>query len=134
MLTLLLQTRMISNKTWYREGGFGDVYKGQSSKSWQHCTVAIKRLNQKGGKGKEEFRNEVELSFKYHHQNIINFLGHKDVDNEMIVANEYCINDSLDGYLEEKNNRHNLTQVLLLLLVKVYQDLILSRINIKFCY
>nr|GEX20361.1 26S proteasome non-ATPase regulatory subunit 1 homolog A-like [Tanacetum cinerariifolium] len=85
MLTLLLQTGMISNETWIGEGGFDD----------------------------EEFRKELELIFKYHHENIINFLGHNDVDNEMIIVNEYGINDSLDGYLEDTNKRHNLTQVLL---------------------
>ncbi|GJU00869.1 26S proteasome non-ATPase regulatory subunit 1-like protein [Tanacetum coccineum] len=93
------------------KAGFGDVYKGQSSKSWQHYTTAIKCLNQKGGKGKEEICNELELIFMYHHENIINFLGHSDVDNEMIIVNEYGINDSLDGYLEGTNKRHNLTQV-----------------------
>ncbi|GKA46277.1 AP-5 complex subunit zeta-1 [Tanacetum coccineum] len=111
MFTLLLQTGMISNETWIGEAGFDDVYKGQSSKSWQHYITAIKCLNQKGGKGKEEICNELELIFMYHHENIINFLGHSDVDNEMIIVNEYGINDSLDGYLEDTNKRHNLTQV-----------------------
>ncbi|GKD68563.1 26S proteasome non-ATPase regulatory subunit 1 homolog A-like protein [Tanacetum coccineum] len=56
-----------------------------------------------------------------------------DVDNEMIIVNEYGINDSLDGYLEDTNKRHNLTQVLLLLLllllVKVPDLLILKTIK-----
>ncbi|GKA13630.1 ATPase family AAA domain-containing protein 1-B-like protein [Tanacetum coccineum] len=70
-----------------REGGFGDVYKGQSSKIWQHCTSAIKCLNRKGAQGKEEFHNE------------------------MIIVNEYGSNGSLDGYLEDTNKRRNLTWV-----------------------
>nr|GEY32822.1 protein kinase, ATP binding site-containing protein [Tanacetum cinerariifolium] len=99
------------NETWIGEDGFSDVYKGQSSKSWKHCTSAIKRLNRKGAHGKEEFRNELDLIFKLHHQNNINFLSYCDVDNEMIIVNEYGLNGSLDGYLEDGNKRRNLTLV-----------------------
>ncbi|PWA40578.1 Protein kinase, ATP binding site-containing protein [Artemisia annua] len=93
------------------EGGFGDVYKGQLSKSWQNCTAAIKRQNRKGHQGKEEFRNELELIFKFRHQNIINFLGYCDENSEMIIVNEYASNGSLDGYLEDTHKRRNLTWV-----------------------
>ncbi|GJR70780.1 protein kinase, ATP binding site-containing protein [Tanacetum coccineum] len=101
----------VFNKTWIGKGGFGDVYKGKSSKSWQYCTSAIKRLNRKGAQGKEEFCIELDLIFKFHHQNNINFLGYCDVDNEMIIVNEYDANGSMDGYLEDINKRSNLTWV-----------------------
>ncbi|PWA39210.1 Protein kinase, ATP binding site-containing protein [Artemisia annua] len=100
-----------SKENWIGEGGFGNVYKGLPSKSWQNCTAAIKRLNRKGGQGKEEFRNELELIFKFCHQNIINFLGYCDEENEMIIINEYASNGSLDGYLEDTHKRLNLTWV-----------------------
>ncbi|GJW09745.1 protein kinase, ATP binding site-containing protein [Tanacetum coccineum] len=104
-------TGNFSKDTWIGEGGFGDVYRGQLSKSWQNCTAAIKRLNRNGGQGKEEFRNELELIFKFRHENIINFLGYCDEDNEMIIVNEYASNGSLDGYLEDTDKRRNLTWI-----------------------
>ena len=95
------------------EGGFGVVYKGQSSKSWQNCTVAIKRLNPKGRQGNVEFQNELNMMFKFHHQNIINFLGYCDGDNEMIIVNEYASNGSLEDYLADvlDKKRRSLTWV-----------------------
>ncbi|PWA68998.1 serine/threonine/dual specificity protein kinase, catalytic domain-containing protein [Artemisia annua] len=87
-------TGNFSNKTWIGKGGFGVVYKGQSSKSWQNCTVAIKRLNPKGHQGNDEFQNELNMMFRFHHHNIINFIGYCDEDNEMIIVNEYASNDA----------------------------------------
>ncbi|PWA36258.1 protein kinase-like domain, Phloem protein 2-like protein [Artemisia annua] len=106
-----LATRDFSEKI--GEGGFGVVYKGQSSKSWQNCTVAIKRLNPEGHQGNNEFKNELNTMFRFHHQNIINFLGFCDEDNEMIIVNEYVSNGSLEDYLADVLNkkRRSLTWV-----------------------
>ncbi|PWA56431.1 Protein kinase, ATP binding site-containing protein [Artemisia annua] len=106
-------TGNFSNKTWIGKGGFGVVYKGQSSKSWQNCTVAIKRLNSKGHQGKNGFQNELNMMFRFHHHNIINFIGYCDEDNEMIIVSEYASNGSLEDYLADvqMNKRRSLTWV-----------------------
>ncbi|PWA50212.1 Protein kinase, ATP binding site-containing protein [Artemisia annua] len=116
------------------EGGFGVVYKGQSSKSWQNCTVAIKRPNPKGHQGNNGwqnctvaikrpnpkghqgnngFQNELNMMFRFHHHNIINFIGYCDEDNEMIIVNEYASNGSLEDYLADvlDKKRRSLTWV-----------------------
>nr|GEW29033.1 protein kinase, ATP binding site-containing protein [Tanacetum cinerariifolium] len=90
-------------------GGFGSVYKGKLSERWQDRTAAIKRLNQNGYQGKNEFRNELELIFRFHHVNIIPFIGYCDQGNEMIIITEYAINGSLDRHLEDKIKRGALT-------------------------
>ncbi|PWA61113.1 protein kinase-like domain-containing protein [Artemisia annua] len=90
-------------------GGFGSVYKGQLSERWQNRTVAIKRLNQKGYQGKNEFRNELELIFRFQHVNIIPFIGYCDQGNEMIIITEYAVNGSLDRHLEDPKKRGGLT-------------------------
>ncbi|PWA40316.1 Protein kinase, ATP binding site-containing protein [Artemisia annua] len=95
------------------EGGFGVVYKGKSSKSWQNCTVAIKRLNPEGRQGNNEFQNELNMMIRFHHHNIINFIGYCDEDNEMIIVNKLASNGSLAEYLEDvqMNKRRSLTWV-----------------------
>ncbi|PWA49035.1 hypothetical protein CTI12_AA486200 [Artemisia annua] len=82
-------------------GGFGVVYKGQFSERWQNCSVAIKRLSPEGHQGNDEFQNELNMMFKFHHKNIINFLGYCDEDKEMIIVNEYASNGSLEDYLAD---------------------------------
>ncbi|PWA81130.1 protein kinase-like domain-containing protein [Artemisia annua] len=106
-------TGNFNNKTWIGKGGFGVVYKGQSSKRWQNCTVAIKRLNSEGRQGNNEFQNELNMMFRFHHHNIINFIGYCDEDNEMIIVNEYASNGSLEDYLADvlDNKRRSLTWV-----------------------
>ncbi|PWA25057.1 jacalin-like lectin domain-containing protein [Artemisia annua] len=91
------------------KGGFGSIYKGQLSELWQSRTVAIKRLNQSGYQGKNEFRNELELIFRFQHVNIIPFVGYCDQGNEMIIITEYAVNGSLDRHLEDRKKRGGLT-------------------------
>ena len=87
------------------------VYKGQLSEKWPTHEVAIKRLDKTGHQGKKEFLNELKLIFKFHHQNIIPFIGYCDEGDEMILVYEYANNGSLDYHLEDKNRRRCLTWV-----------------------
>ncbi|GKB13262.1 protein kinase, ATP binding site-containing protein [Tanacetum coccineum] len=72
--------------------------------------VAIKRLDKTGHQGKE-FLNELKLIFKFHHQNIIPFIGYCDEGDKMILAYEYATTGSLDYHQEDKNKRRCLTWV-----------------------
>ncbi|KAI3739455.1 hypothetical protein L2E82_29859 [Cichorium intybus] len=91
------------------DGGFGFVYKGEPSQSWQNWPVAIKRLNQGGHQGKKEFDNELKLISRFHHPNIIPFVGYCDEQDQMIIVYQYAVNGSLDRYLENRNKMRSLT-------------------------
>ncbi|GJV26301.1 protein kinase, ATP binding site-containing protein [Tanacetum coccineum] len=91
------------------KGGFGVVYKGRLSEHWKNHEVAIKCLDKTGHQGKKEFLNELKLILKFHHPNIIPFIGYCDEGDEMMLVYEYANNGSLDYHLEDKNRRGSLT-------------------------
>ncbi|GJT15739.1 protein kinase, ATP binding site-containing protein [Tanacetum coccineum] len=64
------------------DGGFGVVYKGQPSGSWQNRSVAIKCLRPESYQGEHEFRNELNMIFNFNHENIIPFIVSCDEGNE----------------------------------------------------
>nr|GEU97087.1 protein kinase, ATP binding site-containing protein [Tanacetum cinerariifolium] len=111
LMEIILATRNFSEAFKIGGGGFGAVYKGQLSQRWQNHEAAIKRLDKTGRQGKTEFRNELELIFKFHHENIIPFIGYCDEGNEMILLYEYARNGSLDYHLQRKKKRQCLTWV-----------------------
>ncbi|CAH1441000.1 unnamed protein product [Lactuca virosa] len=102
-------TNNFSFDTLIGDGGFGMVYKGQLSKHSQNLTVAIKRLNQDGYQGNNEFHHELEMVSSFHHPNIIPFIGYCDDANEMILVYEYATNGSLDHHLQNPNKRRCIT-------------------------
>ncbi|KAL7616039.1 hypothetical protein Lser_V15G04237 [Lactuca serriola] len=108
---ITLATACFSSKTRIGDGGFGVVYRGQLSEHWKNFIVAIKRLDPQGHQGKNEFLTELNLISKFHHQNIIPFIGYCDEANEMIIVYEYANNRSLDYHLQDPNKRHCLTWV-----------------------
>lgn len=92
-------------------GGFGVVYKGELSKRWQNLTVAIKRLDQYNYQGKVEFHNQLEMISKFHHKNIISFIGYCDEHNQQIIVYEYASNGSLDHHLQDPDKRCCITWI-----------------------
>ncbi|GJV39913.1 protein kinase, ATP binding site-containing protein [Tanacetum coccineum] len=92
-----LATRDFSKTSEIGKGGFGVVYKGRLSEHWKNHEVAIKRLDKTGHQGKNEFLNELKLIFKFHHQNIIPFIGYCDECDEMILVYEYANNGAAKG-------------------------------------
>ncbi|KAI3697314.1 hypothetical protein L6452_30247 [Arctium lappa] len=71
-------TKNFSSETGIGDGGFGMVYRGELSERWQNRTAAIKRLGQKSYQEKDKFQHELKLVYRFHHQNIIPFLGYCD--------------------------------------------------------
>ncbi|XP_042758064.1 putative proline-rich receptor-like protein kinase PERK6 isoform X1 [Lactuca sativa] len=106
---ILHVTSNFSPETRIGDGGFGMVHKGELSKDGQTRTVAIKRLNQDGYQGNNEFRNELEMVSSFHHPNIIAFIGYCDEANEMIIVYDYAKNGSLDHYLQKPDKMRSLT-------------------------
>ncbi|XP_023749999.1 probable receptor-like protein kinase At5g59700 [Lactuca sativa] len=84
-------------------GGFGAVYKGKLSQRSENRTVAIKRLGKDSDQGEHEFLNELEMISKFHHENIISFIGYCDEGGEMIIVYDYAINGSLDHHLQNRS-------------------------------
>ncbi|XP_071687683.1 probable serine/threonine-protein kinase PBL22 [Rutidosis leptorrhynchoides] len=80
-------------------GGFGNVYKGKLPQS-DHMIVA-KKLDTQGGQGEQQFRNELQILFKYKHENIIGLVGYCDEENEKIIVYLYEPRGSLDRYLSD---------------------------------
>ncbi|KAJ9558478.1 hypothetical protein OSB04_013092 [Centaurea solstitialis] len=94
-------TKNFSPETQIGDGGFGMVYKGQLSESWENRMAAIKRLGQKTYQEKDEFLHELKMISRFNHRNIIPFLGYCDEGDEMIIVFEYATNGSLDLHLED---------------------------------
>ncbi|CAI9269729.1 unnamed protein product [Lactuca saligna] len=104
-----LATKNFSPERYIGGGGFGKVYKGELSERWQNRTAAFKRLAQNSYQGEHEFRNEISMISRFHHENIVSFIGYCDEVNEMIVVYEYAINGSLDHHLQDPNKRRDIT-------------------------
>ncbi|MBA0758934.1 hypothetical protein Gotri_021886, partial [Gossypium trilobum] len=77
------------------QGGFGPVYKGTLHAEKE---IAVKRLSKASGKGLEEFMNEVGVTSKLQHRNLVRLLG-CCVEEENMLVYEYMPNKSLDAFL-----------------------------------
>ncbi|WOG96684.1 hypothetical protein DCAR_0416020 [Daucus carota subsp. sativus] len=87
------------------EGGYGPVYKGKLKNRQE---IAVKRLSQTSKQGVEEFKNEVALTAKLQHVNLVRLLGfctHVNLvrllgfctaKEEKMLIYEYMPNKSLD--------------------------------------
>ncbi|XP_044471345.1 cysteine-rich receptor-like protein kinase 15 [Mangifera indica] len=78
------------------EGGYGPVYKALLPNGQE---VAVKKLSKTSTQGYEEFRNEVMLTAKLQHVNLVRLLGFCTDRQEQMLIYEYMPNKSLDYYL-----------------------------------
>ncbi|PWA64894.1 serine/threonine-protein kinase, SIK1/2 [Artemisia annua] len=92
-------------KSKYDYNSFYDFYKGQLSEEWHNRTslIAFSKEN-------HDPREELEIVSRFHHKNIIPFIGYCECEgNRMLFAYEYPTNGSLDRYLRTLRERHLLT-------------------------
>ncbi|XP_044498773.1 cysteine-rich receptor-like protein kinase 10 isoform X2 [Mangifera indica] len=85
------------------EGGFGPVYKGILPNGQ---VIAVKKLSKTSKQGYEEFKNEVMLTAKLQHVNLVKLLGYCIDGRQQMLVYEYMPNKSLDSYLFDPIRRH----------------------------
>ncbi|XP_027332990.1 cysteine-rich receptor-like protein kinase 10 isoform X2 [Abrus precatorius] len=95
-LTIKVATNNFSKDNKLGEGGFGAVYKGRLRKGQE---IAVKRLSETSSQGIEEFRNEITLTARLQHVNLVRLLGYCTKKEEKILIYEYLPNKSLDHFL-----------------------------------
>ncbi|XP_058215475.1 uncharacterized protein LOC131326638 [Rhododendron vialii] len=95
-------TSNFSHENKLGEGGYGPVYKGKLRDGQE---VAVKRLSQSSRQGQEEFINEVTLTAKLQHVNLVRLLGFCTEREEKLLIYEYMPNKSLDFYLYDPDRR-----------------------------
>ncbi|KAK9061187.1 hypothetical protein SSX86_018367 [Deinandra increscens subsp. villosa] len=101
-----LATNNFSDDNLIGKGGFGRVYKTQhpfsataTSSEKPATTVAVKRLDIKGGQGQHEFLMEIVMLSSYKHDNLVSLVGFCDENDEKIIVYEHEVRGSLDKYL-----------------------------------
>ncbi|KAL4556063.1 hypothetical protein LXL04_038703 [Taraxacum kok-saghyz] len=97
-----LATNNFSDGNFIAKGGFGRVYKGQlpaTISGRPGTTVAVKRLDVKGGQGQHEFLMEVVMLSSYKHDNLVSLVGFCDEGGEKILIYKHEARGSLDNYL-----------------------------------
>ncbi|KAF5445759.1 hypothetical protein F2P56_034785 [Juglans regia] len=101
MITAITNNFSSANKL--GEGGFGPVYKGELPRGQE---IAVKRLSKTSTQGHEEFTNEVTLTARLQHVNLVRLLGFCIENEEKMLIYEYMPNKSLDFYLFDPIKRH----------------------------
>ena len=80
------------------EGGFGGVYKGLLSES--NTEVAVKRVSKGSKQGKNEYISEVMIIIsRLRHRNLVQLIGWRHEQGELLLAYEYMPNGSLNTHL-----------------------------------
>ncbi|BFG40260.1 hypothetical protein CerSpe_265340 [Prunus speciosa] len=96
-------TNNFSSENKLGEGGFGPVYMGKLRGGHE---IAVKRLSKTSTQGLEEFRNEVTLTARLQHVNLVRVLGFCTEKEEKMLIYEYMPNKSLDFYLFDPTGRY----------------------------
>ncbi|XP_071735636.1 uncharacterized protein [Rutidosis leptorrhynchoides] len=84
-------------KTVIGGGGFATVTEGKVGDS----IIVAKKLNKSEGQGEQQFRNELQILYRYKHENIINLVGYCDETDAKIIVLEYASKGNLDKYLDD---------------------------------
>ncbi|KAK4604682.1 hypothetical protein RGQ29_012947 [Quercus rubra] len=101
--TIKVATNDFSSANKLGEGGFGPVYKGILPSGQE---IAVKRLSKTSTQGHEEFANEVALTARLQHINLVRVLGFCIEGDEKMLIYEYMPNKSLDLYLYDQIRQH----------------------------
>ncbi|BAT89392.1 hypothetical protein LR48_Vigan08g030300 [Vigna angularis] len=95
LVTIGKATNNFSTENIIGEGGFGHVYKGIIDGK----EIAVKTLSRSSWQGVTEFINEVNLTAKLQHRNLIKLLGCCIRGEERMLIYQYMENGSLDSLI-----------------------------------
>ncbi|KAI5331016.1 hypothetical protein L3X38_021142 [Prunus dulcis] len=98
--SIVAATNNFSTANKLGEGGFGPVYKGLLANGQE---VAVKRLSKNSGQGLEQFKNEVMLTAKLQHRNLVRIFGCCIDAGEKMLIYECLANKSLDFFIFDKS-------------------------------
>ncbi|KHG05461.1 Cysteine-rich receptor-like protein kinase 21 [Gossypium arboreum] len=110
-------TNNFSNDSKLGEGGYGPVYKNHTFAAYLQevlefqgklpngLEIAVKRLSKSSNQGFEEFKNEVTLTARLQHVNLVRVLGICTEKEEKLLVYEFMPNKSLDFYLYDWRRR-----------------------------
>ncbi|CAN6681374.1 unnamed protein product [Malus baccata var. baccata] len=101
--SLKAATNNFSSENKLGEGGFGPVYKGKLRRGKE---IAVKRLSKTSTQGLQEFENEVKLTARLQHVNLVHVLGFCTEKEEKMLIYEYMPKKSLDFYLVDPTIRY----------------------------
>ncbi|XP_071726318.1 cysteine-rich receptor-like protein kinase 2 [Rutidosis leptorrhynchoides] len=93
---LLLATSNFSQENILGKGGFGMVFKAILD---DKRVVAVKKLEVRHARAKEEFENEIKLMSLINHRNLLRLLGWSSESDDLLLVMEYMANGSLDRFL-----------------------------------
>ncbi|XP_028767828.1 cysteine-rich receptor-like protein kinase 10 [Neltuma alba] len=94
--TIEAATNRFSDQNRIAQGGFGEVYEGTLSNGQK---IAVKRLSTSSEQGTLEFKNEILLTAKLQHRNLVTLLGFCLQEHEKILVYKFAPNKSLDYFL-----------------------------------
>nr|GEZ77132.1 probable receptor-like protein kinase At5g59700 [Tanacetum cinerariifolium] len=116
-------TNNFSYHNFLGQGGFGRVYRGQLSLSTRSgesiSTIAVKRLDVKGGQGAHEFSMEIVMLSSYKHDNLVSLIGFVDEGDEKLLVlplssslytRSFSSPSSTNPIRETSNSRNRLTR------------------------
>ncbi|XP_039060281.1 G-type lectin S-receptor-like serine/threonine-protein kinase RKS1 [Hibiscus syriacus] len=100
--TVAAATNDFSSDNKLGHGGFGPVYKGVLFNGEE---IAVKRLLNSSGQGLQEFKNEILLTAKLQHRNLVRMLGCCIEGEEKMLIYEFLPNKSLDSIIFDESKR-----------------------------
>ncbi|XP_034933301.1 cysteine-rich receptor-like protein kinase 25 [Populus alba] len=103
--TIEAATRNFSDSNKLGKGGFGAVYKGVLTDGKE---IAVKRLSRNSWQGLAEFKNEIILTAKLQHRNLVKLLGCGIEGEEKLLIYEFMPNKSLDVFIFDEARREQL--------------------------
>ncbi|MBA0666098.1 hypothetical protein Goklo_002549, partial [Gossypium klotzschianum] len=93
------------------EGGFGCVFKGwideislTAAKPGTGLVIAVKRLNQEGFQGHQEWLAEINYLGQLHHPNLVKLIGYCLEDDHRLLVYEFMPKGSLENHLFRRNS------------------------------
>ncbi|XP_021295433.1 probable serine/threonine-protein kinase PBL10 [Herrania umbratica] len=93
------------------EGGFGCVFKGwvdenslTAAKPGTGMVIAVKRLNQEGFQGHQEWLAEINYLGQLYHPNLVKLVGYCLEDDHRLLVYEFMPKGSLENHLFRRNS------------------------------